>query len=261
MQINNITYCRKPRRFTGLKETGKVRYKHYEQMPDEMLSAYSTIKAYSEVKNSTKAKLLNSMPAITGILIGTSLAITQPGKLATKVGTGLGFLALSGAVSALSDGFSKIIDKAQTKLAPEKRNTKKAQNLKMFAVLGSTFAVAGSALALLKNRGKILNLNNPVAKFLSGEKDKLISELNSSRLGKKVEEKFIPFSQKHSKAFSLSGYFAPLGVILGTSVAGVKLEDSLSNDISKLALQKYIKGKAAQQDARAHFNSIDAVEV
>lgn len=261
MQINNITYCRRPRRFTGLRDTGKVKYKHYEQMSDEMLSAYSTVKAYSEVKNSSKAKLLKSMPAITAALIGTSLAIAQPGKLATKVGTGLGFLALSAGVGAMSDGFSKLIDKTQAKLAPEKRNYKKAQNLKLLSSLASVFAIVGGALAIAKNKGKILNSSNKVSRFLLGEREKLVSELNNSKLGKKVEEKLIPFSQNHKKAFSRFGYLAPLGIILGSSAADVKLEQSLSDDISKLAVQKYIKGKAAQQDARAHFDSIDAIEV
>ena len=102
LTINNTTNCCKPRKlttFTGSensdKASRKVRYKHYEQMSDENLKLKSVLKAHREVQESSKMRLFKAMPEITTALIGTSLALAQPGKLAAKAGAGLGFLVLS----------------------------------------------------------------------------------------------------------------------------------------------------------------------
>ena len=67
----------------------------------------------------------------------------------------------------------------------------------------------------------------------------------------------MPFTKKHSTKFSL----APYAMIAGSALAQLKLSDSLSNDIKEKASLNYQKGKLIQQQARAHFDSIDAQEV
>ena len=262
MQINNILNCHKPKSFTGIKQTGKVRYKHYEQMSDQALSAYSMAKAYCEVKDSKKSKLLKAMPYITNTLIATSLAITQPGKLSTKASTGVGFLALMGCLNFLSGKISKLTNKA---IANKEDDAKTGISKKAVAagvgVLGAAAAVVGGAALIAKNKTSILNSSNKVVNFLKGEAIKLKEEINNTKLAKTVEEKLNPFMQKHSGAFTKAKYIAPFGIILGSGAADFALRDSLSNDLSKKTLQNFIKGKAAQQDARAHFDSIDAIEV
>ena len=262
MQINNISNCHKPKSFTGIKQTGKVRYKHYEQMSDQALSAYSMGKAYCEVKDSKKSKLLKAMPYITNTLIATSLAVTQPGKLSTKASTGVGFLALMGCINLISNGFAKLADKA---LVNKENNDESKLAKKAVAgavgIMGAIATVVGGAVLIAKNKTSILNSSNKVVNFLKGEAAKLKEEINATKLAKTVEEKLNPFMEKHAKAFTKAKYLAPFGIILGSGAADFALRDSISNDLSKKAVQNFIKGKAAQQDARAHFDSIDAIEV
>jgi len=262
MQINNILNCQKPKSFTGLKETGKVRYKHYEEMPDEMLSAYSMLKAKRDVSRSGKSKLLKAMPAITSTIIATSLALTQPGKLSTRMKSGVGFLVLLSGVNFLGDKLSKL---AYNGLNKDNKDVEKASDNKLKAGLigtvGALGAILGGGALLVKNKDKILNSNSKPVQFLKEEAQKLASEINNSKLGKLVEEKLNPFMSKHQKGFRALKNVLPFGAIIAGSVASDKLSDSLSKDFSQKTLKNYIKGKAAQQDARAHFDSIDAIEV
>ena len=116
MQINEITKCCKPKAMSSFKrcnaspDEGRVRYKHLETAPDEVLISRSIMKAHKEVANSGKMRLYKSLPAITTGIIATSLAITQPGKLSVKAAQGLGFLALSKGVDIASDIISKKSD-------------------------------------------------------------------------------------------------------------------------------------------------------
>ena len=163
MQINNITNCRKPQRFTGLKETGKVKYKHYEQMSDAALSTYSTLKAYKDVKESKKSRLLEAMPAIATSLLATSLAITQPGKLSRKVSTGVGFLVLAGAMDFLSNKFSDLTYKILNKKNENKDNKTNLQNKIKSGFIGTLAAfgaVTAAAVGISKNKTNILNSSN-----------------------------------------------------------------------------------------------------
>ena len=264
MQINNISNCHKPKSFKGLKETGKVRYKHYEQMSDRALSAYSLAKAYCEVKDSKKSRLLKAMPAIATTLIATSLAITQPGKLATKASKGVGFLMLVSGMNFISDKISKFAFKRLQKKNENQDNEKTVSNKLLAGSLGTLGAVGGilaGALAYTKGKDILNGSGNKIVNFLKSEGQKLKDELNYSKLGMEVEEKFIPFMNKHFNAFRKAHYLAPVGLIVGSSLASHGLRNSISDDISKKAVKNFIKGKAAQKDARAHFDTIDAIEV
>ena len=264
MQINNILNCHKPKSFTGMKNKGKVRYKHYEQMSDQALTVYSTAKAYKEVRDSKKSKLMQAMPIITSTLVATSLAMTQPGKLSSRVNSGVGFLALLGGMNILTDAFSKLAYKALSKNTDKNDTEKRSQNnLKagVIGAVGAIGAIAGAGIAISKNKSAILNSSSKVVQFIKGEGEKLASEINNTKLGKKIEEVVNPFMEKHAKGFRVARNLAPIGLILGGGVAGSALKESLSDNLAEKALQNFIKGKAAQKDAREHFDSIDAIEV
>ena len=263
MRINNITNCHKPKNFTGLKDTGKVRYKHYEEMSEQALSTYSMLEAYKDVKESRKAKLAKAMPAITSTLIATSLALTQPGKLSDKVSTGVGFLALMSGIDFIADKISKFAYKAFSKNQSDDINTR-TKNKAKSAIIGTvaaTTAVLGGVAALAKNKKVILNSSSKTVQFLKSEANKLTQEINNTKLAAKVEETLNPFMKRHKRAFANASVLAPVGLIFGQDVVDSALKKSLTKDLSKKSLQNYIKGKAAQRDARAHFESIDAVEI
>ena len=127
MRIDHITNCLKSKVFgnySDFKESeslrdslsqnkGAKRYKHYEELSDDVLCARSIIKAHQEVEKSGKMRMFKAIPAISTAIITTSIAITQPGKLAAKAGAGLGFLALSSSVDLMSDLIGNI--KAKSK--------------------------------------------------------------------------------------------------------------------------------------------------
>ena len=254
MNISETTInCCKPNRYISFKgedstsSTRKVRYKHYEQMSDEVLSLRSVLKAHKEVQESNKMRLFKAMPEITTALIGTTIALTQPGKLAAKAGAGLGFLALSKIVNAVGD---KIIENNK-KQKDEKFNAKKA--LKTTAKVALSLGTIALGAATLKN--------SKASSFFKKEAVQLAKEINSTKLGKFVEKTILPFTTKHSKAVDAIGAFAPFGIIAGSAMAQLNLADSLSEDIKQKATQNYAKGKLIQAQARAHFDSIDAEEV
>ena len=249
LTINNATNCCKPRKlttFTGSENSDKagrkVRYKHYEQMSDENLKLKSVLKAHREVQESSKMRLFKAMPEITTALIGTSLALAQPGKLAAKAGAGLGFL-------VLSDVLCKGVEVLSNKTENEQKET---SPLKTIAKVG--LGLVGVALAAKGVKSTKAYKN--VSKFVKKEANQLAQEINNSKIGKFVEEKIVPFTKKHSTKFSL----APYAMIAGSALAQLKLSDSLSNDIKEKASLNYQKGKLIQQQARAHFDSIDAQE-
>ena len=253
MKISETTInCCKPNRYISFKgedstsSTRKVRYKHYEQMSDDVLSLRSVLKAHNDVQKSNKMRLFKAMPEITTALIGTTISLTQPGKLAAKAAAGLGFLALSKAVNVVGD---KIIE--NNKKQDSKNNPKKT--LKTVAKL----AVGAGAIAL----GAVALKNSKASSFIKKEALQLASEINETKLGKFVENKILPFTTKHSKAVDAIGAVAPFGIIAGSALAQLNLADSLSNEIKEKATQNYAKGKLIQAQARAHFDSIEAQEV
>lgn len=250
LTINNATNCCKPRKlttFTGNENSEKagrkVRYKHYEQMSDENLKLKSVLKAHKEVQESSKMRLFKAMPEIATALIGTSIALAQPGKLAAKAGAGLGFLVLT---DVLCKGVEVLSKKPANK-------EKESSPLKTVAKIG--LGILGTALAV--KGAKSTKTYKNVAKFVKKEANQLAQEVNNSRFGKFVEEKIVPFTKKHSTKFSL----APYAIIVGNAFAQLELADSLSKDIKEKASLNYQKGKLIQKQARAHFDSIDAQEV
>ena len=260
MQINNITNCHKPKNFTGLKDTARVRYKHYQEMPEEVLQAHSMLKAYKDVKESNKFRLLQAVPAITSTLIATSLALTQPGKLSTKVTKGVGFLVALNGISFVANKMSKITDKifiGNKENKEEKPFAGFASD--MTSLLSSAALIIGAASLVSKNKTEILSTK--AGSFIKSEAEKLVNEINNTKLAQKVENSFNPFMEKHKEAFLKASHIAPLGLIGAQSIANNKLSKSLSKDFLDKTVQNYTKGKTAQKDAREHFNSIDAIEV
>ena len=256
MKINETTInCCKPNKyisFKGEEENNsperKVRYKHYEQMSDELLALQSILKAHKDVQNSNKMRIFEAMPKITTTLLGTTIALTQPGRLASKAAAGLGFLALSKAINVTGN---KIIQKSTKPKKEEKKDTKKTLIKAGKFVLGlGAFALSVVAFKKFK-----------ISSFIQKEVGQLAKEINSTSLGKLVEEKVLPFTTKHAKAVDTFGAFAPLGIIGASSLAQLKLADSLATDIEEKTKSNFAKGKLIQSQARAHFDSIDAQEV
>lgn len=262
MLISETTLnCCKPNRFTTFKGTehsdsprGKVRYKHFEQMSDDMLQLRSVVKAHKDVQESNKMRLFKAMPELTTVLLGTTIALTQPGKLAAKAGAGLGFLALTSALCAGSNAISDKFEKHENK---EKRPLTAKRVVKTVALTAAAASVGALAYAGAKNSNFVKKATN----FVSKELKQLTSEINDTKLAKFFDEKVAPLTQKHAKAVNIGRNIAPLGVLVGSIASEVALADSLSEDIKEKASLNYAKGKAIQAQARAHFNSIDAKEV
>ena len=257
MKISETTLnCCKPNRFTSFKGTEdsgisskKPRCKHYIEMSDDVLGLRSVLKAHQDVQNSNKMRMFKAIPHITTALLGTTIALTQPGKLAAKAAAGLGFLALTNIISHSVDSIGQKIE--QHKKGENKINAKDVlkTGLKIAAGAGAVaLAVAG-----LKNA--------KVSTFLKKEASQLANEINETKLGKFVEETLNPFVKKNASKLGTLSILAPYGIIAGSSFAQIKLSDSLSKDIKQKASENFAKGKFAQAQARAHFDSIDAVEV
>ena len=262
MLISETTInCCKPNRFTTFKGTehsdsprGKVRYKHFEQMNDDVLRLRSVLKAHKDVQESNKMRLFKAMPEITTILLGTTIALTQPGKLAAKAGAGLGFLALT---SALCAGSNAIADKFEKNEHKEKEPLTAKKVVKAVALTACAAGVGALAYVGAKN-SKVVK---KATKFISSEITQLTNEINDTKLAKFFEEKVTPFAQKHSKVVNAARNIAPLGILVGSIASEVALADSLSEDIKEKAKANYAKGKTIQAQARAHFDSIEAEEV
>ena len=252
MQINNIALstdkCKKPCGFlsfeadnNSMKEKKKVRYKHYEELSDDVLSVRSIIKAHQDAQKSKKMHLYKAIPLITTGIIATSLTITRPGKLSAKAATGLGFLATMAGIRALYD----------TVFSSD--NTKRKQG---FATLGALGAIAAGS-----DKMKNTNGFSKGAEFIKKEATQLAQEINDSTLSC-ISDKYVePFIKKHKKiAFLAPAITAVTSSILG-GLASVGLIKGISKDISKNAADNYERAKAIQQIAREHFNSVDAIEV
>ena len=260
MIINETTInCCKPKRFipfTGEDSKNlskKPRYKHYEQMSDDVLKMRSVMKAHSDVQNSKKMRAFKAIPTVTTTLLGASIALTQPGKLATKAAAGLGFLALSEVVNFVGDKAVKQIN--NFKNGDEELNAKKVLSTTAKLAVGIGAIVLG-AKAIQKTP-----LYKTVDKFVKSEAKQLANEINSTKAAEYLENTVKPFTQKYKKALEPIGLVAPFGVIAASSAVQIKLSESLSKDIKEKSIENYSKGKMIQAQARAHFDSIDAEEV
>ncbi|MBR2068566.1 MAG: hypothetical protein IJ877_02270 [Candidatus Gastranaerophilales bacterium] len=257
MQINNVASvadkCTKPHRFLGFtgnesssSEKKKVRYKHYEELSDDVLSARSIIKAHQDVQNSGKMRLFKAIPAIATGIFATSLALTRPGKLSEKAATGLGFLATVAGVDTIADlAFPK----------GKETNRKKA-----ITTLGAIGAVALGAAVIAKGAGKSEKVKK-VTNFISNEVSQLASEVDKTKLANFSNKHIQPFLEKHPKV----SFIAPLATAIGSSVLGglasVGLLQGISQDISKKACENFEHAKLIQQIAKNHYDSVDAIEV
>ena len=267
MQINNLTKCCKPRHFgstasDSVSNGKRVRYKHYEEMDNDILRMCCLRKACSIVQSGGKLKLRDSLPAITATIIGTSLALAQPGKLASKAAKGLGFLALVGTIDFASEKLGSLISSiTKSNKKKDSNSEKKAALLGIGAgIIGACGIIAG-ALALPRAGKKLLNANTPFSKFLSAEKEKLTSEINLSKAGKFVEGKINPFVEKHQGVSKFLRIGLPLGAIFGNSIATFGLDKSISHDVKEIATNNFVKAKLIQKQAKEDFDKIDAIEV
>ena len=269
MQINNIDCLRPKQRINSFKgnseksEPKRMRYKHFEQMSDDVLEARSIVKAYHEVKNNPKGQLLNAMPEITTSLVLTSLALTQPGKLSAKAAAGLGFLALYKSINSSYNAASKVVDKKYKNEEPTEANEKSKTLLKLGTFVATSAIVATGAVLGAKAGKKLLNSEKlaPLGDFVKKESNTLANEINGTKLGKLVENKMIPFTQKHPKLANALSFGLPLASLAGGIIGHAKLLKSVSEDIKQKAENNFIKGKIIQAKAREDFDKIDAVEV
>ena len=250
MQINNIAItankCKKPCNSTSFKANGfdtsekrKVRYKHYEEMSDDVISLRSILKAHRDAQRSGKMHLYEAIPAITTGIIATSLAITRPGKLSAKAASGLGFLATMAGFNSLSTlAFSK----------------NKEQRKDSYKTIGALGLVGAAATVMKKGNGK-------ASEFLTKEVNQLASEINSTKLAEFSSKHIEPFVKKHA---GISAYAPILTAITSTVLGGlasVGLMKSISKDIKENACKNFENAKMIQKVAREHFDSVDAVEV
>lgn len=261
MKINETTLnCCKPKRFntfTGADSSDtqerKIRAKYFYQMDDETLQLRSLLKAHKDVEKSGKMRIFKAIPAITTGLLGLSISLAQPGKLANKAAAGLGFLALSKVVCNVGD---KIINKIQQNKQENKKTTAKDILLTTAKVTIGAGALIAGAVALKNTKAF-----EKTSKFITKEARQLAGEINNTKLGKFFENTITPFTKKHASKFNILGNVAPLGIIIGSSLAEVKLMDSLSNDVRQKTIENFKKGKVIQAIARAHYDSINAPEM
>ena len=249
MQINNITIstdkCKKPC-FLGSMEPAKysgsnkkVRYKHYEELSDDVLKARSIIKAHQDVQKGAKMRLYKALPIIATGLVTGSIALTRPGKLSEKLVTGLGFLATLAGIDALGNiAF----------------NSKKEDTKKSFATLGALGAIGVGISAVSKDTKK-------VSIFLKNEAKQLAKEIDKTNLAKNIGKKIEPLIKEHPKM----AFWAPIATVLTTgainTLASVGLLKGMSKDIKSNAIDNYEKAKMIQKIAKNHFDSVDAIEV
>lgn len=252
MLINNNINCSKPRHCSSFKGSGtpenaagKMRYKHYEEISDEVLSARCIIQAHKQAENSKKMQLCKAMPVISAAIIGTGLSLAQPGKLATKAAAGLGFLALYKATNKISDLFNKKDDK------------KKSPIKDMLLVTGTVLAGAYGAVSLAKKAGD----STKIGGFVKKEIGTLAKEINSTKAGKFVEKTIEPFIEKHKAKVDIATIMGSMGIGIGLGIVQGNLAKSVVEDIKKNAKENFQKSKAIQKSAKEHFDSIDAVEV
>lgn len=221
----------------------KKRYKHYEEVSDEVLGLRSLLKAKNEVENSSKMRLYKAMPKITTGILATGMALTQPGQLAAKAAAGLGFLALNEAYDGFYNTFNSKDEKPSIK--------------KTLLTMGAFCACALGGAVLVE---KGLN-STKAGEFIKKEFGALSKEINSTKLGKFTKKTVEPFYQKHSTAINAASVAAGLGAILGLPVVQNSLAESMQKDFQNKTKENFKRGKLAQLAAKEHFSSIDAIEV
>ena len=226
-------------------------------MSHEDLCAYSIKKAHSEVMNSRKNKVREALPQITAALIGTSFAIAQPGKLSDKAKTGLGYFVLYNVIGKMLNASREVVDKAKV----EDNNKKEALTLGVFALSALAFYKGKDILKHVGSKA-LEKVAKPVFEFAKNEKDKLVKEVNNTKLGKFVEAKVNPFEKRHADFMTgVVGTALPIGLLFGAPVVDGVMQNSLSKDIKEKAQLNYEKGRAIQKIAKEHFDKIDAKEV
>lgn len=268
MQINGVVNCCKPQRkmnFKGSesseKSEGKVLYKRLMQTDDDTLRLRSIMEAHKEVEHSGKAQILKNLPAITAGLIGTSIAIAQPGKLSAKAAKGLGFLALVKACSETGKLAGRLFDKSYELKGKDKTEDRAYFAKKLIGVADGIILTALGAGALVKYGPEFLKKNaQPVYKFIKNDTQKLARDINNSKLGKFVSKKINPFVEKHQKGFNTFASLSPFAFTAGAFYAGDALSASLNEDFIKKSEEKYIRSKTIQEIAKRDFDKIDAIE-
>lgn len=200
-------------------------------MQVDNLKTYSIIKAHNEVNNSARARIFKAVPTIATALIGTGLALTQPGKLATKAATGLGFLALSSAFNKTSDAFYKSDDDKKTIIKKD-----------IAATAGVILAATG-AVSLAKKAANTTKIGG----FIKKEIGTLAKEINSTKLAKFLDKTVEPFLNEHVIGANIAAILAAFGITLGANATQVNLSKSLGQEFKQKANENYAKGKLLQE--------------
>lgn len=220
-------------------------YKKYYELNDTELAARSINKAMRTAQKSGKMQLLKALPFIATSVAATSLAISQPGKLSSKVNTGLGFLALASGIDLLTEKFNNISKNKKTS-SDEKRKT-------ALKALAATCIATMGAVKLTKN--------NKVGKFIKNEISQFAKEIDSTKLAKFTEKKINPFLKNHKVLDFALGFVLPFVTVYKTNALSNKLANSIDKDFQKNVALNFAKGKEIQKIARAHFDSIEAKEI
>ncbi len=267
MNVKNISLnCRKPRQFgnnvSPETATGKKPYKHFEQMDDDTLMLKSVLKAHNEVEKSNKSKLFKAMPAIATGILGATFALTHPGKLSGKVATGVGFLVAANVTDKISEKADSLVkNNWKTDNKTPRAKVEKAAVETGLTITGAALALTGIAYATSSLVGAVKKSPSKLAQALTNDGQKLIKEINSSKVGNFVSEKIMPLEAKHTKAINATRILAPFGAVALYSGVQNKLIDGMSKDIKEKSAFNFAKGKLIQEAARKEFDKIDAEEV
>lgn len=239
MKVNLIDCCKPKRRFnpnfTGNSEesTPKILVEHYKTMPDDVLERLSLVKAQAQVDKSIKMQTLKALPLSAMTAITTSFALSQPGKLSAKAASGLGFLALVGISTKLSNYINK---------KNEGKSNKEAA-LRNLATIGGIFV---GAAALAKGKDLVGKALPNVDKFAKTEVSKLANEIDTSKFGKFFNKTVNPFLEQ--KPIKLGLAISPIATILSALFAGNKLAKGIKNDFKQKAIENYTQDKLANKE-------------
>lgn len=246
----------------GLRKEEQKRYKHFEQLDDDTLMIKSVLQACRDVEQGSKMKLYKAMPAIATGILGTTAAITRPGKLSSKIASGAGFFVGVIALNKISKKADELVNKNQknTDETAKNRFGKDATSAGL-TLLGSALALFGACFAGKNIANAVNKSSSGFAKILKNDKAELAKEINSTKLGKFVEKTIMPFEKEHANTFCAAAFASSLITLLAYPLVQTKLHSDLSNDIQNKAIYNFTKGKLIQEQARADFDKINAIEV
>jgi len=276
MKINNLDCCKPKRRnqafsgeslTSGKPENKKIYYKHFYEVPKEDVYNRSVMRAAKKAQNSGKMRIFRALPLISAALVGTSFAITQPGKLTEKLIEGLGFSIIMGMGQKTSLIKDKNIEQTQNEEGEGKTTSQdfKKSVIESGVVLASTMALLTAGVYALKGGKKLLDKLIPgakenIKKIVSKDLQSLGNEINSSKLAKFSDNKINPFFEKHEILSDILPIATVISGAAGVSAGQAKLAQSIEKDFQRNIYFDYSNVRHAQKEARARFDKVDAKE-